>query len=118
MIPHIHRKLIRWGNWVKTQQAGVQAYPKSSPLYKQIVFGTVVGVPIYYQIEEDELSREGSAVNAVVEKLEAGDITILREFYVKNGPIKEKARRLGVPRSSLYDRVTGIQLKIKGAFEV
>lgn len=109
MIQYVHRKLIRWGNWVKAQQSGGKGYPSTSPLYKQIMFGTVVGVPVYDSVLPDELAMEGSAMNDQVIKLSIDNIKILRIYYVENGTAKEKARSLGISKAGLYNKLHDIQ---------
>lgn len=114
MIESIHAQLSAWGRWVIKSEVHKVGYPSHS-----------AGFGDYQPIGSEYKSRPPSgiftggdamaAVNAAVLTLRTEDRILCAEYYVVGGGMTDVCARIGMARSTLFDRLHRIQDRVSMA---
>lgn len=116
MIEYIHTQLSLWG---KSQMDGARkslGFSSECPMFKGVRYGggyasrPPIGVTLTAREDIDDTDRAVSRLDAPMRKL-------VVEFYVIGGKGEEVARRLGIKRQRLYDRLHALHAVMLGLIQ-
>ena len=117
MIETIHAQLSAWGRWVVKSESHQVGYPSHS-----------AGFGDYQPIGSEYKSRPPSgiftggaamaAVNAAVLTLRTEDRILCAEYYVVGGGMTDVCARIGMAKSTLFDRLDRMHRRVEAVLLV
>lgn len=106
MIDWIHARCNTWGRQIRWLYQGKDGWPSRSTLGKMIEEGLVgASADKFTQHWPEVLNADALEINNAVKRLAEPDREMLFVHYVVIGKGKVKAARIGISRSTYYDRL-------------
>lgn len=114
MIEYIHTQLSIWGRWSAMGAKKDIGYPSVCPMFKDVRhgggFGSAPPPGVGMVADLDNIL----STDAAVQRLGRDQKSLVVEYYVVGGTGEEVARRFGIARRTLYDRLTSVQQSLLG----
>jgi hypothetical protein len=114
MIEEIHAQLSAWGRWVVKSEAHKVGYPKCSA-----GFGDYMPNGSEYKSRPPSGIFTGAdnmaAINTAVLTLGRDDRVLCAEYYVIGGGMTVVCARIGMAKSTLFDRLHRLQDRVSMA---
>lgn len=111
MIEYINVQLSIWGKWAARQNSKGLGYPSISPMFKDVKHGGTFGSQLPPGVCVLEYVR---VTDQAVQRLSEQDRALCVEFYQVRGTAVEIARRLGMARQRLYERLDVVHRAVMG----
>lgn len=111
MIEYINVQLSIWGKWASRQNSKGLGYPSISPMFNQAQHGGSYSSQTPFGVYECEHIRE---TDLAVQRLVEEDRALCVEFYQVRGTAVDIARRLGIARQRLYERLDAVHRAVMG----
>lgn len=111
MIEYINLQLSIWGKWAVRRNGEGLGYPSVSPMFNQAQHGGSYGSQLPPGVCDCEYVRE---TDQAVARLPPEDRALCVEFYQVRGTAVEIARRLGIARQRLYERLDAVHRAVMG----
>jgi hypothetical protein len=111
VIPYIDVQLSVWGKWAMRNSSKGLGYPSVSPMFNLAQRGGSYGSQLPPGVCDCEYVRE---TDLAVSRLPKADRSLCVEFYQIRGPAVDIARRLGIARQRLYERLDAVHRAIMG----
>lgn len=109
MIDYIDMQLSAWGKWALARSTSGLGYPSVSPMFNDMPHGggyaSEVPCGVCEYVHETDQA---------VQRLTAPDQALCVEFYQVRGSAVAVARRLGIARRTLYDRIDAVHRAVMG----
>lgn len=109
MITYINVQLSIWGKWAVARNSHGLGYPKISPMFQQVQHGGAYG-----SREPAGISEYAHETDQAVQRLAPPDQALCVEFYQVGGTTADIARRLGIARQRLYERLDAVHRAVLG----
>ncbi len=109
MIDYINMKLSIWGKWAVRRYSAGLGYPSVCPMFRLIRHGGGYRSDVPYGVDEYVMETDQA-----VRRLPAADVALCVEFYQRGGTGAEVARRLGIARQRLYERLDAVHRAVMG----
>jgi len=111
----LYYPMRNWARWAATANNPGIGYPRSSPTCREYrePAGDTWDTPIS-GIDEDEAER----VDAIIMRLPADLIVVVRTHYIDNGTTPQKIRKLDMMKSTYYERLWSARRMIYVAFVI
>lgn len=109
MIDYVNVQLSIWGKWAVARSTHGLGYPRVSPMFQQMQHGGV-----YRSREPAGVCEYVQDTDQAVQRLSAEDRVLCVEFYQRGGTGAAVARRLGLARRTLYNRIDSIHCAVLG----
>ena len=113
MIDYVNVQLSAWGKWAARNASKGMGYSPICPMFKQAQHGGAFGPSIPAGIDVSGIDHIRDTDEAV-RRLDAASRALCVEFYVVNGSGEEIARRMGIAKRTLYDRIHSLHQKVLG----
>ncbi len=110
-IPYIDVQLSVWGKWAVRNSSKGLGYPSISPMFKDAQHGGTYGSQLPPGVCVLEYVRE---TDQAVQRLSPTDRALCVEFYQVRGTAVDIARRLGIARQRLYERLDAVHRAVMG----
>lgn len=114
MIEFVHARLSIWGRWVATGARREVGYPPVCPMFKDARHGGSYGSTIPHGIGAAGSIEDIAFTDSAVQRLSRDQKSLVVEYYVIGGKGDDVARRFGIARRTLYDRLTAVQQSLLG----
>lgn len=113
MIEYVHVQLSIWGRWSLRKSSESLGYPSISPMFMGARFSGAYGSrpPVGVEIGGSDHVHD---TDAAVSRLSHDKRQLCVEYYVVGGTGCEIAKRLGIAKRTLYDRLTAMQSDLLG----
>lgn len=111
MIEYINVQLSIWGKWAVRRSSAGLGYPSVSPMFSQVQHGGAYSSSIPPGICEGDYVRQ---TDLAVQRLDPADRALCVEFYQVSGTAVDIARRLGIARQRLYERLDVVHRAVMG----
>lgn len=109
MIIYIETQLNAWGRWASRQAARAVGYPRCSPMFREMRTGQAFGSQVPFGVDE-YVQDTDLAVNRLSEQMRA----LAVECYQIGGNRTEVARRMGIAKRTLYNRIDTLHGEVMG----
>ena len=111
MIEYINVQLSIWGKWaVRRGDAGL-GFPSISPMFMDAQHGGVYRSREPAGVCDCEYVQE---TDQAVQRLAPPDRALCVEFYQRGGKAVDIARRMGLARQRLYERLDAVHRQVMG----
>lgn len=113
MIEYVHTQLSIWGRWSVRKSTAAIGYPSVSPMFMGARFDGVYGSrpPVGVEVcGEDHVQDTDAAVG----RLSVEQKRVVVEYYVVGGSAVDVARRLGMTRQRIYERLHALHQVVLG----
>jgi len=113
MIEYVHTQLSIWGRWSGRKERSAIGYPSVSPMFMGARFGGVYGSrpPVGVEVCGSDHVQD---TDAAVQRLAQDHRRLVVEYYVVGGTGADVARRLGIARQRLYERLHSLHQVVLG----
>lgn len=106
MILWVHATFIEWARWVRRTDEGPAGYGKSVLLKVMEGKGEILpGAPFIASRGLSDLDKRMLRVERFISQLSKRDRRLIKVFYLQPNTVETKAKRLGMSKRSLYDRI-------------
>jgi len=109
MIEYINVQLAIWGKWAVRRGSSGLGYPSISPMFQQMTHGGV-----YKSREPAGICENVHDTDQAVQRLQPQDRALCVEFYQRGGTSTDIAKRLGLARQRLYERLDAVHRAVMG----
>lgn len=100
MIPYVHMRLIRWGDWVvRGRNVGRNGYPSQSTFARFMPSGGASAWSPLLDVEAEEVEQ-------CVLRLGAPRRDLVRKYYTRSISTARLAREMGCVEQTLYNRMS------------
>lgn len=114
MIEYIHTQLSIWGRWSARGASRDVGYPSVCPMFKDVRHGGAYGSAPPPGVGTAHSLDDVLITDQAVKRLSQDQKSIVVEYYVVGGKGDEVAKRIGIARRTLYDRLTAVQQSLLG----
>ena len=113
MIDYVNVQLSAWGKWSARNASKGMGYSPICPMFKQAQHGGAFGssIPVGVDVSGIDHIRD---TDEAVRRLDAASRALCVEFYVVNGSGVDIARRMGITRKALYERIHSMHQRVLG----
>ena len=113
MIDYVNVQLSAWGKWSARNASKGMGYSPICPMFKQAQHGGAFGssIPVGVDVSGMDHIRD---TDEAVRRLDSASRALCIEFYVVNGSGVDIARRMGVTKKTIYNRIDALHQKVLG----
>lgn len=113
MIDYINVQLSAWGKWSARNASKGMGYSPICPMFKQAQHGGAFGssIPVGVDVSGIDHIRD---TDEAVRRLDAASRALCVEYYVIRGSSEEIAKRMGVTKKTIYNRIDALHQKVLG----
>ena len=113
MIDYVNVQLSAWGKWSARNASKGMGYSPICPMFKQAQHGGAFGSSIPAGIDVSGIDHIRDTDEAV-RRLDAASRALCVEYYVIRGSSEEIAKRMGVTKKTIYNRIGALHQKFLG----
>jgi hypothetical protein len=104
MIPYIDTQLSIWGKWTARNASKGLGFPSVCPMFQDVQHGGAFGSGTPPGIEFSS-REEVQTTDEAVKRLSQDQRRLCIEYYVIRGKGEDIAKRVGIKKRTLYDRI-------------
>ncbi len=109
MITFVDVQLSIWGKWAMAQASRSAGYPSVCPMFRDMKHGGVYG-----SAPPAGVCDYVHDTDAAVHRLEPSDRALCVELYQVGGTAVAVAKRMGIARQRLYERLDAVHRAVLG----